>query len=104
MPAAQPFPLCKVLLPCALEAVAAEGVRSPEFSTALMFMGLLMQLGALKDAVRQMAQTKDAAAVQAIAPVQEQLQVPQGIVSNNCDLAAADNIVHAEAFENTLSI
>ena len=37
-----------------------------------------MQLGALKDAVRQMAEAKDAAAAQSVGPVQEQLQVLQG--------------------------
>ena len=74
----QPFSPCRILSPCALKAVTAQGVRRPWASTAQYSRNLLMQLGALKDAVRQMAEAKDAAAAQSVGPVQEQLQVPQG--------------------------
>ena len=58
-----------------------------------------MQLGALKDAVRQMAEAKEAAAAaQSVGLLQEQLQVPQGELRNHCGLAAAYIIMHAKAY------
>ena len=73
MPAVLSLQPCRILFPCALWRLRAS--EGPGQAVQKYLQNLLMQLGALKDAVRQMAEAKDAAATQSAGPVREQLQV-----------------------------